>query len=64
MKLISEQIIRPMNEANTEKGRINRKLIQNIFFISQKKRLRKKRFLLLYGYMVALGGNLELVTVH
>ena len=33
MKFISDQIIRPMNEANQDKGRINRKLIQNIFFI-------------------------------
>ncbi|MBF95651.1 MAG: Enoyl-CoA-hydratase [Alphaproteobacteria bacterium MarineAlpha9_Bin4] len=33
MKPLSEKIIRPINEANVDKGRINRKVIQNIFFI-------------------------------
>tara|TARA_B100001989_G_C24479645_1_gene433721 strand:- start:195 stop:1025 length:831 start_codon:yes stop_codon:yes gene_type:complete len=33
MKPLSEKIIRPISEADTEKGRINRKLIQNIFFV-------------------------------
>ena len=33
MKPISEKIIRPITEADIDKGRINRKLIQNIFFI-------------------------------
>ena len=30
MKPLSEKIIRPIAEVDTEKGRINRKLIQNI----------------------------------
>jgi enoyl-CoA hydratase/carnithine racemase len=33
MKPLSEKIIRPIYEADIDKGRINRKLIQNIFFI-------------------------------
>ena len=33
IKPLSEKIIRPIIKADTEKGRINRKLIQNIFFI-------------------------------
>ena len=33
MKSISEKLIRPMKEADSSLGRINRKLIQNIFFI-------------------------------
>ncbi len=33
MKPLSEKIIRPITEADINKGRINRKLIQNIFFI-------------------------------
>ncbi len=33
MKKISENLIKPMEDADTSKGRINRKLIQNIFFI-------------------------------
>ena len=33
MKPLSEKIIRPISEADIDKGRINRKLIQNIFFI-------------------------------
>ena len=33
MKPLSEKIIRPIFEADIDKGRINRKLIQNIFFI-------------------------------
>ena len=33
MKKISENLIKPMEDADTLKGRINRKLIQNIFFI-------------------------------
>ena len=31
MKPLSEKIIRPIFEADIDKGRINRKLIQNIF---------------------------------
>ncbi len=33
MKPLSEKIIKPISEADIDKGRINRKLIQNIFFI-------------------------------
>ena len=33
MKPISEKIIKPIEEANEKIGRINRKLVQNIFFI-------------------------------
>ena len=33
MKPLSDKIIRPISEADINKGRINRKLIQNIFFI-------------------------------
>ncbi len=33
MKKISENLIKPMEDADILKGRINRKLIQNIFFI-------------------------------
>ena len=33
MKKISENLIKPMEDADVLKGRINRKLIQNIFFI-------------------------------
>ena len=33
MKPLSEKIIRPISEPDTNRGRINRKLIQNIFFI-------------------------------
>ena len=33
MKTISEKLIKPIMEANNNDGRINRKLIQNIFFI-------------------------------
>ena len=33
MKKISENLIKPMEDADISKGRINRKLIQNIFFI-------------------------------
>ena len=33
MKKISENLIKPMQDADISKGRINRKLIQNIFFI-------------------------------
>ncbi len=33
MKKISEKLIKPIDEADIENGRINRKLIQNIFFI-------------------------------
>ena len=33
MKAISEKLIKPIIEADNNKGRINRKLIQNIFFI-------------------------------
>ena len=33
MKAISEKLIRPIEEPNPTTGRINRKLIQNIFFI-------------------------------
>ena len=32
MKNISDKIIRPIEEADEVNGRINRKLIQNIFF--------------------------------
>ena len=33
MKLISDKIIKPIENASIDKGRINRKLIQNIFTI-------------------------------
>ena len=33
MKTISEKLIKPIIDADNDKGRINRKLIQNIFFI-------------------------------
>ena len=33
MKNISEKLIRPIEEPDNENGRINRKVIQNIFFI-------------------------------
>ena len=33
MKIISDKLIKPIKEADDHNGRINRKLIQNIFFI-------------------------------
>ena len=48
MKKISENLIKPMEDADILKGRINRKLIQNIFFYRYRQTFKNEWIYSLY----------------
>ena len=64
MKKISENLIKPMEDADILKGRINRKLIQNIFFIDIDRPSKMNGFTLIcLKKWVKLLQNMKIITM-